>query len=82
MMDTEFTPQAARDYRRLSPVLKERMKKQLDLLRRDIRHPSIRAKKYSEGLDVWQGRVNQDYRFFFQIVGDTYRILSIVPHPK
>jgi hypothetical protein len=51
-------------------------------LRRDLRHPSIRAKKYHEGDDIWQGRINRDYRFYFQILEDTYYILMIVPHPK
>lgn len=29
-----------------------------------------------------QARVNQDWRFFFQIRGDRYVIVTIVPHPK
>jgi len=31
---------------------------------------------------VWQARVNQDWRFYFQIRGDTYVIVTIVRHPK
>lgn len=81
-MKTEFTPQAARDYKKLPEALKERVDKQMALLRQNLRHPSLKAKKYSEQEDIWQGRVNRDYRFFFQIVGDTYYILMIVPHPK
>ena len=48
----------------------------------NIRHPSLHAKKYDEAGDIWQGRINQDYRFYFRIVGDTCRILMIIPHPK
>ena len=81
-MRTEFTPRAARDYHRLSPELQTQVDKQMAALRRDLRHPSLRAKKYHEGDDVWQGRINRDYRFYFQIAGETHHILMIIPHPK
>ena len=81
-MKTEFSPRAARDYRHLSSKLQTLVDKQMSALRRDLRHPSIRAKKYHEANDVWQGRINRDYRFYFHISGDTYYILMIVPHPK
>jgi len=48
----------------------------------NLRHPSLRAKKYDEAQDIWQARVDDDDRFYFQIEDDTYRILSIIPHPK
>lgn len=56
--------------------------KQARLLRDNLRHPSIRAKKYDESRDVWQGRVNRDWRFYFLIKEDTYVILEVLPHPK
>lgn len=77
-----LTPKADRDYDDLPPNIQERVKKQFALLLSDLRHPSIRAKKYDETNDIWQGRVNRSYRFYFQIEGDTYIILTIIPHPK
>jgi len=56
--------------------------KQVGLLARDLRHPSLRAKKYDEAGDIWQARVNRDWRFYFLIVDDTYRVLRLIPHPK
>ncbi len=56
--------------------------KQLRFLEGDLRHPSLRAKKYDEALDIWQARVNDDWRFYFRIVDDTYRIIQVIPHPK
>jgi hypothetical protein len=47
----------------------------------NIRHPSLQAKKYDERNDIWQGRVNRSYRFYFQIAGDEYQIHRIIPHP-
>jgi len=56
--------------------------KQVSLLVRDLHHPSLRAKKYDESNDRWQARVNKNWRFYFRIIGDTYRILKVIPHPK
>lgn len=39
--------------------------KQLAFLMNDLRHPSLHAKKYDEARDVWQGRINDDWRFYF-----------------
>jgi hypothetical protein len=56
--------------------------KQTKLLEQNLRHPSLRAKKYDEAMDRWQARVNRDWRFYFRIIDDTYYILKLIPHPK
>jgi mRNA-degrading endonuclease RelE of RelBE toxin-antitoxin system len=56
--------------------------KQLRFLADNVLHPSLRAKKYDEATNTWQGRVNRDWRFYFTIAGDTYRIEDVIPHPK
>ncbi len=56
--------------------------KQLRFLADNLNHPSLRAKKYDDGTDLWQARVNRDWRFYFTIEGDTYRIFKLIPHPK
>ena len=56
--------------------------KQVKFLERDLRHPSLRAKKYDESLDLWQARVNKDWRFYFLIRDGVYYIVDIIPHPK
>ncbi|HEV8718611.1 MAG TPA: hypothetical protein VGX03_38060 [Candidatus Binatia bacterium] len=81
-MNFRLTTTAERQYDALSPTLQARVDKQLALLLQNLRHPSLRAKKYDEQNDLWQGRVNQAYRFYFQIKGDTYEIVAITPHPK
>lgn len=53
--------------------------KQAMFLEQNLRHPSLRARKYCESLDLWQARVNKDWRFYFPIQDDVY---YIVPHPK
>jgi plasmid maintenance system killer protein len=56
--------------------------KQINFLVRDLAHPGLHAKKYGEAVGRWQARVNDDWRFYFQVVGDTYRITDLMPHPK
>jgi len=77
-----FTEKADKDYARLPVAVRKAFGKQLHFLLANLRHPSLHAKKYSEALDVWQGRVTQGWRFYFKIEGDEYVILSIIAHPK
>lgn len=56
--------------------------KQLVYLLQNLRHPSLRAKKYDEAKGIWQARVNGGWRFYFTIEGDTYYLIDIIPHPK
>ena len=81
-MKLRFTERADRDYADLPVSIRAAFGKQLRFLLVNLRHPSLRAKKYSESLDVWQARVTRDWRFYFKIEGDEYVILSIIPHPK
>jgi mRNA-degrading endonuclease RelE of RelBE toxin-antitoxin system len=77
-----FTEKADKDYSRMPPLIRKAFAKQLRFLLENRNHPSLHTKKYSEALDVWQGRVTRDWRFYFQIEGDEYVILSVIPHPK
>lgn len=56
--------------------------KQLGFLLSNIRHPSLRTKKYDETRGTWQARVDRNYRFYFVIEKDTYVLLDITPHPE
>ncbi len=81
-MTASFTLRFRKQYQKLSKDRQLRFDKQLGFLLFNFRHPSLRAKKYDEASDIWQARVDDDYRFYFQINGDTYMLLSIIPHPK
>ena len=71
-----------RGYNKAPKEIQQIFDKQALLLHQSLRYPSLRAKKVDETNDVWQARVNKDWRFLFQIAGDTYIILDIFPHPK
>jgi len=74
------TPRFERKFRKLPQEARVAFEKQLEFLVRDIRHPSLRAKKYNEARDIWQARVTRNVRFYFSIVGGAYIILDIEKH--
>jgi mRNA-degrading endonuclease RelE of RelBE toxin-antitoxin system len=77
-----FSHRFIRQYAALSEARQAKFDKQLEFLLSNLRHPSLRAKKYDEARDIWQARLDRGYRFYFQIEGDTYRLLSVIPHPE
>ena len=80
-MRLDYAPQFLRSYAKAPPLVQRLFDKQAALLLQNLRHPSLRAKKYDEASDIWQARVNQAWRFYFQIRGDTYYLLNITAHP-
>lgn len=81
-MKADYSERAGRTLEGLSPGVRRALFKQVRFLERDLRHPSLRAKKYDESLDLWQARVNKDWRLYFLIRGDVYYIVDIIPHPR
>ena len=56
--------------------------KQLAFLLADLRHPSLRAKKYHELVGIWQARITKDWRLYFSIEDEFYNLVDISKHPK
>jgi plasmid maintenance system killer protein len=81
-MKVDYLPRAQVALKEAPGQVRKAFFKQIEFLERDLRHPSLRAKRYDQERGVWQARVNQDWRFYFNIVGDTYVIRDIIPHPK
>jgi mRNA interferase RelE/StbE len=81
-MKIDYLPQALRALKDAPAGVRKAFFKQVAFLEKDLRHPSLQAKKFDEAKDRWQARVNRDWRFYFNIVGDTYIIRDVVAHPK
>ena len=71
-----------RDYSKAPKQIQQAFDKQALLLLQNLRHPSLRAKKYDESTGVWQARVTRDWRFYFTIEGDACYLLALTVHPK
>jgi len=74
------TPRFDRAFKKFSPDVRKAFRKQAAFLLRDIRHPSLRAKKYDESQGVWQARVTDNIRCYFAIRMDCYVFLDIEKH--
>jgi plasmid maintenance system killer protein len=81
-MRAEYAPRALDALANAPAAVRRAFFKQLAFLLADMRHPSLRVKKYGAADDLWQARVNQEWRFYFLIVDDTYFITNVIPHPK
>ncbi len=79
-MNVEHTKQMRRALKKFPKQVQDIFYKQVGYLANDIRHPSLRAKKYDETADVWQARVTKNVRFYFRVKGDTYLLLNIRKH--
>ena len=80
-MRVHFTEPFQKQLKELPAVIRRKFEKQLSFLLHDTRYPSLHAKKYDAARDIWQGRVNGMYRFYWRIENDTYIILAIKHHP-
>ena len=81
-MRIDYAPQFRKAYNKLPPKIIQKLRKQVGLLAKDLRHPSLHAKKYDEKDDIWQARVDSSWRLYFMIRNDTYYLLDIISHPK
>jgi len=81
-MELFYTERFRQSYADAPAAIQRQCDKQVAILARDLRHPSLRAKKYDEARNIWQGRVNRSWRFYFMITGDRYYLLDMMAHPK
>lgn len=81
-MQFRYTERFHRSYQAASPEIRRAFDRRAGLLVENLRHPSLRAKKYDEARKIWQARVTRDWRFYFLIENDTYVLLDIIAHPK
>jgi hypothetical protein len=79
-MKVLFTGRFHRSFADAPEDIKRAFEKQLSHLLRDLRHPSIQAKKYDA--TRWQGRGTRGWRFYFRIEDDAYVVLDIMAHPE
>ncbi len=79
-MKTRTTPHFDRAFLKFSAQVRRIYNKQVSFLMIDIRHPSLRAKKYDEAAGIWQMRVTSNVRAYFLIRGGVYIFLDIEKH--
>jgi mRNA-degrading endonuclease RelE of RelBE toxin-antitoxin system len=81
-MMVRYSHRFLRQYAAAPAEVRKAFDKQSRFLLENLNHPSLRAKKYDESLDLWQARVNRNWRFYFTIEGEEDRRHDIRPHSK
>jgi hypothetical protein len=81
-MHASYSERFHRSYETAPPHIQRALDRKVALLLQNLRHPSLRAKKYDEVRGIWQARVTRGWRFYFTIEGDTYHLHDIMAHPR
>lgn len=82
MFKVFFTPAYDRAYDKLPATIQQAVDDQIQRLRIDPRHPSLRTHKRRGEGEVWQARITRDYRLFFHMQSDTITLLDVHVHDK
>ncbi len=81
-MNFFITERLHQSYESAPPMIRKTFDRKANLLAENFLHPSFHAKKYDESRDIWQARVTRNWRFYFQIKGNTLFLMDITSHPK
>ena len=81
-MKIKLSEKAIKQYLSLPKSIQKKADKQFAHLLENHKHPSLNIKKYQGFEDLWQGRIDKGYRFYFYIIDPNYIIISIIKHPK
>ena len=79
-MEIQATETFVRLYRKLPDEIKERVKKNLELLQSNPQHPSLGHKKMAGQKDIFELRVSGNYRITYQKIGNTAYLRKIGTH--
>ncbi len=79
-MNISFAPHFKERLEKLPKEIQHKFEKQTAFLLNNIRYPSLQAKRYSGIKDLWQARIDKEYRFYFLIEQSTYYLVDIRKH--
>ena len=77
-----ITDRFRKAFQKLPPGIQSKVKKALRLLAENPRHPSLRVRKIQGVNHIYEGRVDQKYRFSFQFEGDDKILRNVDNHDE
>ena len=80
-MKLKYSSHFKRNYKFLPINIRKKFQKQVDYFLVDFNYPSLCVKKYNKEKNIWQARVDKNYRFYFLIEKDVCFLLDIRSHP-
>lgn len=87
MSQLRWSDSFKKDYLELPEDIKKRIQKQFKLLKQNPKHPSLRIKKTKGKVlrgytDIFEGRINDNYRFLFIIENEVFILLRCGKHDE
>lgn len=79
-MTIRFLKPFTKDFKKLPEVKKKKVKKQIQLLTRDLSHPSLNAKKMKGHPEIWEARIDYHYRMTFKINNEIIKLRRVGTH--
>jgi len=67
-------------YKKLPDTIKTKTDRQIKLLADNFRHPSLQCKKMQGKEEIWEARIDLQYRVTFEIIGDTIFLRTVGNH--
>jgi len=81
-MNLYYSELFADKVKQLSPEIKGVLKKKLELLLEDPRHPSLRTKKIKSQERIFEASINKDIRMTWEYTEDGILLRNIGEHDK
>lgn len=75
-----YLPRFKRDYKKLSPAARERVKKALLQMEEDLKYPSLQVKKIKGAESIWEARASDSLRITFNLKGDIITFRTVGEH--
>ena len=69
-------------YQQLSTEIQSKVKKAIQLLAENPHHPSLRTHKIQGVSYIYEGRIDQKYRFTFQLEGEDKILRNVDNHDE
>ena len=79
-MNIKTTRTFDKEFNQLPEHIKRRTEKQLVLFMENPQYPSLHIKKMAGYKGIWEGRITYQYRFTFEIIGETFILRRIGTH--
>lgn len=78
-MTIQFLKPFIKDYAKLPAPLRQKVDKQLELLKQGLKHPGLAVRKMA-GRDIWEARIDYHYRMTFVVKGEVLQIRRVGTH--
>ena len=69
-------------YQNLSKDIQKKVDKQILLLSKDFKHPSLHTKKIKGSKGIWEARIDLYHRVTFEVIEDTILLRVVGNHDE